>query len=432
MKSLIVSKFLAPLTALLSLLPALLPARASAAEPNLALTLALKSTLEVRAVFEANPAFGKADAALELAPSLHAGQRAYEWINAINKTRTQPLSYSDPSTTTSPSMENPKIYNLEIAKKLFADVSAARPAWYRLAIEGSGPLPLSLPVSDAEFLALGLKTTLAYDTACRWILMQGYLPYLESQKLTDLRGFYFLNNLKNRDQMLDAFKTLPAAEKAQLHEWVVDVCINNQGFASYDYAKCDSEVQAVEAQNKLKNYYAQMSPRSRELWTSRFELDGTYTRSDINWTTSDPTTLHYPFLQPTNPVTLAYLRDNVEAEWRLGAWKLKLDFTSTDSSQALSRLEYQPNTTPHAELNRIVMDENEPLTEYLAQWTIRHEFGNLLGFKDCYVEYYDTFLRAIVNYPLDPTNLMCSRRGHLQPQHLEVLRAAYYNLENLR
>jgi hypothetical protein len=72
------------------------------------------------------------------------------------------------------------------------------------------------------------------------------------------------------------------------------------------------------------------------------------------------------------------------------------------------------------------MDENEPLTEYLAQWTIRHEFGHLLGFKDCYVEYYDTGLKAMVNYPLDPTNLMCSRLGHLQPQHLEVLKAAYF------
>jgi hypothetical protein len=409
-----------------ALLPFAAFASQTAAELNSSPQLFFKTTSELKAAFEANPALAKTDAAAELAPALHAGQRAYEWINAINKTRTQPLSYSDPSTTTSPSMEKPKIYNLEISKKLYTDVAATWPAWYRAAIEDTGPLPTTLPASDAEFLALGLKTTLAYDTACRWIMMQDYLPYLESQKLSDVRGYYFLTNLKDRDQKLDGFSKLPTDDQTQIHDWVVGVCINNQGFASYDYAKCDNEVRALETSGGLKAYFAQMSPRSKEIWASAFELDSTYTRDDISWTSRDANTLHYPFLQPTNPVTLAYLRDNVEDEWKLGAWKLKLDFTSQDSSSSLSRLEYQPNTTAHAERNRIVMDENEPLTEYLSKWTIRHEFGHLLGFKDCYVEYYDTKLQAIVNYPLDPLNLMCSRRGHLQPQHLDVLRAAYY------
>jgi len=393
------------------------------------LNLALKSTLELKTLMDGDSSIQKTDAAKELAASLHAGQRAYDWINALNKNRApgqKPLSYSDPSTTTNPTMEKPKIYNLEIAKQLYADTAAAWPAWYRQVIEGNDPFPMTLPVSESDFIALGLKTTIAYDTACRWILMQDYIGYYETQKISDMRGYYFINSMQDRDRKLDTFKQLSPEDQAQIHEWMVGVCINNEGFASYDYDKCDNEVKNQETGNKLRSYFASMSPRSKEIWDGFFKLDDYAVRDDLTWTSQDPNTLHYPFLEPTNTTIKTYLQTNVEDEWRLGSWHLKMDFTTDDSSSKLSRLEYQPNTTAHAESNRIVMDENEPLTEYLSQWTIRHEFGHLLGFKDCYVEYYDAKLKAMVNYPLDPTNLMCSRRGHLQPQHVDVLRATYF------
>lgn len=387
--------------------------------------LYFKTTLELKKAFEAKPTLKETDPALQLAGVVHAGQRAYDWINALNKVRAtqhqKMLSYSDPSTTTSPSMEKPKVYNAELAQGLYNAIQM--PADYRAVIEGSGAFPTTLTMSEQDFIALGLKVTLAYDTSVRWIMMQPDLGYYETQKIMDLRGYYFLSNMKDRDVKFANFARLPNDEQQQIHDWVVDLCINNQGFASYSYEACDTEVTQNHA--NLAAYYAGKIARSQELWASLFQLYDDSIRTDLTWTSADPNTLHYPFLQINDPTIATYFTTNVEDEWRLGSWHLKIEFTSQNAPD-LSHLEYQAGVTPHEETNKIVMDQNEPLTEYLTQWTIRHEFGHLLGFKDCYVEYYDARLKAMVNYPIDPTNLMCSRRGHLQQQHFDVLKAAYY------
>lgn len=72
------------------------------------------------------------------------------------------------------------------------------------------------------------------------------------------------------------------------------------------------------------------------------------------------------------------------------------------------------------------MDADQPLTEYDAQWTIRHEFGHVLGLPDCYLEYYDPDKEVIVSYQIDIDDLMCSRHGHIQGHHLDELKRVYF------
>jgi len=52
---------------------------------------------------------------------------------------------------------------------------------------------------------------------------------------------------------------------------------------------------------------------------------------------------------------------------------------------------FEPGVTPHVNGigGRIItMDANAPLDDYDVSWTIRHEYGHVLGFPDCYVEFY--------------------------------------------
>jgi hypothetical protein len=72
------------------------------------------------------------------------------------------------------------------------------------------------------------------------------------------------------------------------------------------------------------------------------------------------------------------------------------------------------------------MDENRNIQDYDVKWTIRHEFGHILGLPDCYVEFYDAKKAVMIDYQIDITNLMCSRRGHLQAKHYEELKRNYY------
>ena len=56
-----------------------------------------------------------------------------------------------------------------------------------------------------------------------------------------------------------------------------------------------------------------------------------------------------------------------------------------------------------------------------SQWTIRHEYGHVLGLPDCYIEFYDEDLGLMIHYQLDVTNLMSSRRGKLQQKQFDQL-----------
>jgi hypothetical protein len=72
------------------------------------------------------------------------------------------------------------------------------------------------------------------------------------------------------------------------------------------------------------------------------------------------------------------------------------------------------------------MDGNRNIDEYSARWTIRHEYGHVLGFPDCYLEFYDVETETMINYQLDITDLMCSRRGAFKVNHFDQLKAAYF------
>jgi hypothetical protein len=152
-------------------------------------------------------------------------------------------------------------------------------------------------------------------------------------------------------------------------------------------------------------------------------------RGDVVWSSSNPTELHIPFLDPGNSgdASLAsYVKDNIEDEWRWQGWNLHLDLVKGTNQTA--HIELQPGVTPHVVVaeNAIVMDANQPRTEYDARWAIRHEFGHILGFVDCYVEFYDEERAVMVSYQIDTTNLMCSRRGALKQTHFDELKRVYF------
>jgi hypothetical protein len=92
------------------------------------------------------------------------------------------------------------------------------------------------------------------------------------------------------------------------------------------------------------------------------------------------------------------------------------------------RITFQPGVLPHAMFGNgtIVMDKNQPLTEQSVQLALPHEFGHLLGFPDCYVEFYDKNIQAMIQYSIDPTNIMCSLKGSVKQLHYDELRRAYY------
>lgn len=138
------------------------------------------------------------------------------------------------------------------------------------------------------------------------------------------------------------------------------------------------------------------------------------------------TVLHAPFLTPDQPSVQSWLKENVEDEWKGTDFQLQIDFKKT--TQDIPKIEFKEGVTAHVNGiagNTITMEAEYPIETKDQKWTIRHEYGHVLGFEDCYLEFYDTNEKAMIYYEIDVDNLMCSRNGHLNSSHIEQLQKMY-------
>jgi hypothetical protein len=132
-----------------------------------------------------------------------------------------------------------------------------------------------------------------------------------------------------------------------------------------------------------------------------------------------------PFASLKDATISNWLKEHVEDEFKNATWNMEVHFKTQRPGMAY--LEFKPNVTPHVTGgNIIVMDANTPIEEYSVQWTIRHEFGHILRFPDCYIEFYDEEEEVAVNYQLDVTDLMCSRAGDFNQRIFNEMKIVYF------
>ncbi|NCN95382.1 MAG: hypothetical protein GW917_01525, partial [Bdellovibrionales bacterium] len=133
------------------------------------------------------------------------------------------------------------------------------------------------------------------------------------------------------------------------------------------------------------------------------------------------------FKDPQSPSMQNFLKFNLEEEWTHSLLSINVIFGGAPSESKVN-VEWLPDVTPHVKglgSNEVVMNSDSSLDDWDTQWTIRHEFGHVLGFPDCYVEFYVPEEESIISYQLDVDNLMCSRKGVLNSGMIEELLRKY-------
>lgn len=349
------------------------------------------------------------------------GERNMNWLKYMNSLRDEAhqLRLTKPGELTAVPITSPKKYNPKIIAETADSIKSQIPQGLKEVLYSNTQFPENPSVSDDVYIEWARKIDKNYQTAARWMMMVPYLNYLKEEAQNDIRGYFFLSHTENIENKLRSFSNLLENEKSQITEWLIQICRNNEGLK----ANCESKVNSSISNNKVYEIYLRYVSGSEKLWDSYFSLSNP--RQDMQWTSVNPLTAILPFLNPNNDRIMNFLKINIEDEWKWNDWRLNLNF----QNNADVHVEFKPGVTPHVNGlggNTIVMDENTPLTEWDVQWTIRHEFGHVLGFTDCYVEFYDSQEKAIINYQLDIDNLMCSRRGRMQETHYTTLRSAYF------
>jgi hypothetical protein len=360
----------------------------------------------------------------ELQDYLRIGQRNLEWLNHINAGRdaTSQLALTSAEMQVGYPIDAPTVSNEEIIKSQYAAWLAATPESVKAVLLADGAYPDQPPVSDEEYMTAARAINKVYERSSRWLLQ---VPYLEEYKLEqkhDVRGYYYLSREADLDARLSAWSQLDDATKARLTPWLVGQCFNDEATT---LEACNDELAAAAAAGTVKAFYDKYAATAQAAWNDFFAVP--VERPDVTWTSAAPDALHIPFRDPANDLVLAYLRDNIEDEFKWNDWHLRLDFVTNDDEDT-THVVFEPGATPHVNDlggSIITMDSNPSLSDYNTRWTIRHEYGHVLGFPDCYVEFYDAAAGAMVSYQLDIENLMCSRRGHFQQRHYDELARVY-------
>lgn len=352
--------------------------------------------------------------------SIKLGERLSKWIATINASRPADSAIRLTSATTrrGTPIETPSIYSPSTIKADAQKIVAALPEAMKSVITSNGDLPTSTGIDDETFIKHGRLLDRNYQSAARYKSVNAYRYAYIQAAANDVRGYYYLKTNKITASELKDVTTIEAAKLAPIKDALAKICFNSGD----SLESCQKKVDAAVKSNSLSAFYTKYFAQAEKNWNDFFVIPANARRSDITWTGN---VMSVPFNTPSIPKFIPYLQDNIEDEFRYNEWKLKMNFGSFSDGPLLV---FKPGVVPHVNGlggNQIVMDSNQPIEEYESQWTIRHEFGHVLGLPDCYHEFYDTKLQAYVNYQLDITDLMCSRAGNMKERIYTELKKAY-------
>ncbi len=366
----------------------------------------------------------------DLQKILELGKRNLEWLKFINQNKENPnapdISFSSSETQKGYPIEKPSIYNYQIIMEQYKNLFLSLPTIYKKILIENQTYTKTPPEDIKDYIKNGLAIDHLYQTAARWILLKPYLNYLEENKYNDIRGYYYFKKIHNIENQFQNFRILPIDQQNEIRSNIWLLCLNSK----IEKDECEKFINdEISKFNNLSHFYENhfktFMKFSEGIYNLFFDIPVEVKRNDIKWTSNGSTFLTtVPFQFVEDQAIENFLKKNIEEEWAWKNWNLKLDF----EKNADIHIEFEEGTTPHVNGlggNTIVMDANAPLTEYDVQWTIRHEFGHVLGFPDCYLEFYDDSTKAIIGYQIDTTDLMCSRQGHIKQRHFDELKKIY-------
>jgi hypothetical protein len=361
---------------------------------------------------------------IDLKILLQAGKRSILWFEKVNSTRSpeNKLDLTVKGSSKGIPLDDPLFTNTVILTDRFNLLMRELNPLVTSIIASSTELPSSLPVSDLEFIKIIRSFDVVYQHTIRWGLARENLSWYINRSLWDVRGYLFLKATPDLENKLSNWKSLTDSEKVNFKSWLLGVCHN----ADFDENDCyDTLTRAIKRGNALP-FYQKVVSFGEEMYQSFFQVSKTRTRPEIFWN-KEKTLLTSPFLLPERLDVKNWLTENVQDAWSGPQFNFQLQFLAS-SENPIPHIEFKSGTGAHVDRiggDTITIDADHSINNYAQRWSIRHEYGHILGFPDCYLEFYDVNIGAMVYYEIDIDNIMCSRHGSVQNEHITKLKTVY-------
>ncbi|MBT3586314.1 MAG: hypothetical protein HN509_15510 [Halobacteriovoraceae bacterium] len=360
----------------------------------------------------------------ETKESIRAGERMNKWLKMINAARPadQQIRLTNSANRGNGiPIDRPSKYGPSTIIERLNKLKSELPEALKKVMIGNAEITAELPVSTEEFIKWAKVVSRLYQTAVRWTGMSRWLPWLAQNKKRDVRGFFYLKKVEDLDAQLKVFGTLTTEVQSNYKNWLSGVCQNSGKKPKACLRELETAIEAKLVFDYKKNYW----DKAQAAWNSFFEISKP--RRDVTWTSEQPGVMNVTFKDPKNERIADWLKINIEEEFKRPLLDWRLQFNFVEGGMGTAFLKFEAGVTPHVTAgNIIVMDANSPIEEWSVRWTIRHEYGHILRIPDCYVEFYDTEVKLMVNYQLDVTDLMCSRSGDMNDRLYHELKKNYF------
>lgn len=237
-------------------------------------------------------------------------------------------------------------------------------------------------------------------------------PLMTKKKFQDVRPYLEMLDFcteKNGDGVCssETIVNLTPAESRFVEDKVIKLC---KAFDSSD-VNCQAQY-IIKKQNKA--IPSLVSLYQKKFQTERYERLFSLRDSHLKFqchNIEDVTTMTLKvYSQNLDVYTLSVLTRFVSDSWSRGNFRLSIDIVDRPGSDVVEIL---PSTTGVSYVpdnnNRKVFLSGIPDFETQKK-VLAHEFGHVLGFPDCYTEFFDNQNKDLVYYEIsrENTNIMCS------------------------
>ncbi len=355
---------------------------------------------------------------------IRLGERLLKWIEHENKQRSslQQLKITSKETRKNHPIEKPAFYNPKTIQAALDSLMTDMPESMKQVLNNKMSFPTSLTMNDDVFIQFARKLDRIYQTSARYKILIEHKDEFISRRLSDVRGYHYLKNNNWDKNKAKDLSQLDGETLATVKKSVYGICLNTL----QNEKKCKTKVDAAIAKNQLASKIGEWMEGAKDNWDRFFQISILAERSDLVWKSSNPNIMEVPFNRPQEEKFVNYLKNNIEAEWKWDNWQLRINFGNFPKS---ANLKFEAGAVPHVNYaggNELIMDANQSIEEDDSKLVIRHEFGHILGFPDCYHEFYDTELDGFVNYQLDTTDIMCSGTGAMTERMYKELKRVYF------
>ena len=346
------------------------------------------------------------------------GKRVLHWMEIENKKYPSAPIHGSSATTRGMgiSIEEPDYLSAKLIREVLElDLLKIPPELKKLLLSGQD-IPETLPIPLATFQNWSATFIYHYERANRLKFLVSYQAYYEDQAKFDLRSYYQLEKETLTSAKLANFFSLDLKEQEHLKKLLIAECASHTPIIE----SCDLEFTTAFVHGELPRFFKKHHELSRKVWNSYFTISDADRNANVSASDNPKFLLQINFQIPLVEKMKSLIQKNIEDEWHI-----QVHFSNLSTAPFLV---FEDGAVPHVNQvggNTITLDANTPTDEYSVQWTLRHEFGHVLGFKDCYLEFYDHVEKQFVNYQLDLTDIMCSEAGNFTAHHSSELRRVY-------